>query len=46
MRKILGRYGRWTFAEFTEVYQIEADFEAKLESEFNKMIERLTPGGV
>jgi len=26
------------FAEFTEVYQIEADFKAKVESEFNKMI--------
>ncbi|MDO8294450.1 MAG: DEAD/DEAH box helicase family protein [Gallionella sp.] len=35
----LGTYGRWAFAEFTEVYQIEADFEAKVESEFNKMIE-------
>jgi type III restriction enzyme len=36
----LGTYGRWAFAEFTEVYQIEADFKAKVESEFNKMIER------
>lgn len=35
----LGTYGRWAFAEFTEVYQIEADFKAKIESEFNKMIE-------
>ena len=35
----LGSYGRWAFAEFTEVYQIEADFKAKVESEFNKMIE-------
>ena len=35
----LGTYGRWAFAEFTEVYQIEADFEAKVEIEFNKMIE-------
>ena len=34
----LGAYGRWAFAEFTEVYQIEADFKAKVESEFNKMI--------
>lgn len=34
----LGRYGRWSFAEFTEVYQIETDFEAKVEAEFNKMI--------
>ena len=37
----LGTYGRWAFAEFTEVYQIEADFEKKIESEFNKMIEML-----
>ena len=36
----LGRFGRWAFAEFTEVYQIESDFEAKVESEFNKMIEQ------
>jgi type III restriction enzyme len=36
----LGAYGRWAFAEFTEVYQIEADFKTKVESEFNKMIER------
>jgi len=35
----LGTYGRWAFAEFTEVYQIEADFKAKVESEFNKLIE-------
>ena len=35
----LGTYGRWAFAEFTEVYQIEADFKAKVESQFNKMIE-------
>jgi type III restriction enzyme len=38
----LGAYGRWAFAEFTEVYQIEADFKAKVESEFNKMIESAT----
>ena len=35
----LGTYGRWAFAEFTEVYQIESEFKAKVESEFNKMIE-------
>ena len=38
----LGSYGRWAFAEFTEVYQIEADFKAKVESEFNRMIESAT----
>lgn len=35
----LGTYGRWAFAEFTEVYQIESDFKANVEGEFNKMIE-------
>ena len=35
----LGTHGRWAFAEFTEVYQIESDFEAKVQSEFSKMIE-------
>lgn len=38
----LGSYGRWAFAEFTEVYQIEADFEDKVEAEFGKMIDDLT----
>jgi type III restriction enzyme len=37
-----GGYGRWAFAEFTEVYQIESDFEAKVEAEFNKMIDSVT----
>ena len=34
-----GSYGRWAFAEFTDVYEIESDFEARVEQEFNKMIE-------
>ena len=38
----LKTYGRWAFAEFTEVYQIEADFAAKIASEFNKMIDSTT----
>ncbi|MGH7182539.1 MAG: BPTD_3080 family restriction endonuclease, partial [Nitrospiraceae bacterium] len=42
----LGSYGRWAFAEFTEVYQIEADFKAKVESEFNKMIESVAAPSV
>lgn len=37
----LGRYGRWAFAEFTDVYDIGVDFEATVEGEFNKMIERV-----
>lgn len=38
----LGLYGRWAFAEFTEVYRIEADFEAKVEAQFDKMIASVT----
>jgi type III restriction enzyme len=38
----LGNYGHWAFAEFTEVYQIESDFKAKVETEFNKMIASAT----
>ena len=34
----LGTYGRWAFAEFTEVYQIEADFKNKIAGEFDRMI--------
>ena len=37
----LGNYGRWAFAEFTEVYQMQHDFAKKVEAEFNKMIERV-----
>jgi type III restriction enzyme len=37
-----GEYGRWAFAEFTDAYQIQADFKAKVESEFNKMIESVS----
>jgi type III restriction enzyme len=35
----LKTYGRWAFAEFAEVYEIETEFKAKVEAEFNKMIE-------
>ena len=34
-----GAYGRWAFAEFTEVYQIEADFKAKVDGAFDLMID-------
>jgi type III restriction enzyme len=40
----LGSYSRWAFAEFTEAYKIEADFEARIEAEFNKVIERRVQG--
>lgn len=38
----LATYGRWAFAEFTEIYQIAGEFKAKVEGEFNKMIESVT----
>ena len=39
----LKTYGRWAFAEFTEVYQIESDFKARVEKEFDQMIQRVNP---
>ena len=38
----LGQYGRWAFAEFTDVYEMETDFEQRIEEEFNKMIKSAT----
>lgn len=35
----LGTHGRWAFAEFTEVYQMQDDFAKRVEGEFNKMME-------
>jgi type III restriction enzyme len=35
----LGTHGRWAFAEFTDVWEIESDFASKIEAEFNKMID-------
>ncbi|MBK9522233.1 MAG: DEAD/DEAH box helicase family protein [Rhodocyclaceae bacterium] len=35
----LGTYGRWAFAEFTDVFQMQDDFAKKIEAEFNKMID-------
>jgi type III restriction enzyme len=34
----LGTFGRWAFAEFGEIYQIGADFEARVKAEFDKMV--------
>jgi type III restriction enzyme len=34
----LENYGRWAFSEFTEIYQIEADFAAKVAKAFDKLI--------
>lgn len=38
----LGKFGRWAFAEFTEVYEIEGDFAKKVEAAFGGMIDAVT----
>ncbi|GIW79627.1 MAG: restriction endonuclease [Gemmatales bacterium] len=38
----LGRFGRWAFAEFCDFYDIQSDFKAKVESDFNKLIHTIT----
>lgn len=35
----LGSHGRWSFSEFTEIYRIESDFEAKIASQFASLID-------
>lgn len=35
----LGTYGRWAFAEFTDVFQMQDDFAKKVETEFGRMID-------
>ena len=35
----LGTQGRWAFVEFSDVYQIAADFQAKVEEEFHRMVQ-------
>ncbi|HIJ34940.1 MAG TPA: restriction endonuclease, partial [Gammaproteobacteria bacterium] len=40
----LERYGRWAFAEFTDVFQMQDDFAEKVEEEFEKMIQTVTTG--
>jgi type III restriction enzyme len=34
--------GRWAFAEFTEVFGMEADFIARVESEFRKIVDSVS----
>lgn len=37
----LGGCGRWAFAEFKEVYQIESDFAGKIAAQFDAMVDGL-----
>ena len=39
-----GCYGRWAFAELTDVYEMQSDFEARVKTKFNGLIERFLPG--
>ncbi|MDP6505026.1 MAG: restriction endonuclease, partial [Planctomycetota bacterium] len=36
-----GQYGRWAFAEFTEVYEIQSNFEERVKTEFEQMINQI-----
>ncbi|MFG0247695.1 MAG: restriction endonuclease, partial [Phycisphaeraceae bacterium JB051] len=38
----MGTHGRWAFVEFCDVYEMQLDFEKKIESLFDKMIEGLS----
>ena len=38
--KALGTYGRWAFAEFTEVYAMQDDFGKVLASAFDQMVKK------
>jgi len=37
----LGTHGRWAFAEFCDIYEFDKDFKARVEGEFDKMIEEV-----
>jgi type III restriction enzyme len=39
----LATHGRWAFAEFCDIYEIESDFKAKVEAQFNRMIATVAP---
>ena len=39
----LRAYDRWAFAEFTEVYEIQSDFEDRVEAEFNRLMNQFRP---
>ena len=39
----LRAYGRWAFAEFTDVYEIQSDFEARVEAEFDRLVKQFRP---
>lgn len=34
----LGKFGRWAFVEFTDIWDMESDFKVKVEQGFERMI--------
>lgn len=36
------RFGRWAFVEFTDVYEMQDEFDAKLQQQFDSMIDGVT----
>ena len=42
----LGTYGRWDFAEFGDVYTMQADFPATVEAEFGTLVEGVVAKGL
>ncbi|SEM59464.1 hypothetical protein SAMN04489760_12512 [Syntrophus gentianae] len=40
----LSSYGRWAFAEFSDAHRMEADFEARIEAELNRIINQCSTG--
>jgi type III restriction enzyme len=42
----LGTQGRWAFAELTEIYQIESDFEEMVRQAFDRMVEAAAEGAL
>jgi len=41
----LEQYGRWAFAEFCDVYEMQDDFSAKVEEQFGKMVQSVMECG-
>ena len=33
-----GKFGRWAFRKFCDVYEMQVDFEEKLDAEFAKLV--------
>ena len=39
----LGAHGRWAFAEFGDVYEMQSDFAQKVQAEFDRMLAGIQP---